>query len=301
MTKLDLTSSALEQGVEAAREFLDRVIGPAADEVGLLLRDSVAFWKFKNQVRILQKARDYCGKRGIEPAEVSLKLLCPLLEHAALEEEEELQDRWAILLGNLVDSEQNIENHVFPYVLSQISLTEFNFLNGACERRRKRVDDLEAELDAFLKERETAQKALEAEIADVDREIAKRPKEGRYRFDPETAQLRTKKSGLTMDLWKLRHRESSLRDSLAAPQVLPEDEMKEFEIANLVRLGLAREVREAHTHSEAIEIPDDYDGGRRSVPVYVDVELEEYFVVTELGELFVGACTDKHAQAKAAE
>ena len=32
---------------------------------------------------------------------------------------------WAILLGNMVDSEQNIENHVFPYILSQISSNEF--------------------------------------------------------------------------------------------------------------------------------------------------------------------------------
>lgn len=59
---------------------------------------------------------------------ISPKLLTPLLEYASLEDNEKLQDKWATLLANMVDSDQNVENHVFPYLLSQVSIQEFELL-----------------------------------------------------------------------------------------------------------------------------------------------------------------------------
>ena len=82
-------------------------------------------WRFKNQVKMLNRAKDYCEKHNIEPKKISLKVLSPLLEYSSLEEEEVMQDKWSILLSNLIDSEQIIENHVFPYILSQLSTDEF--------------------------------------------------------------------------------------------------------------------------------------------------------------------------------
>ena len=126
--KIDISSTALEKSIDTAKEFLGKLMSPAVEEVGLLLRDSVALWRFKNQVRILNKAKACCERNNISPKAISLKLLCPLLEGAALEEDETLQDKWAILLSNMVDSEQNIQNHVFPYILSQMSSNEFLFV-----------------------------------------------------------------------------------------------------------------------------------------------------------------------------
>ena len=102
--------------------------GPYRGYTMALDKDSVALWRFKNQVRILNKAKACCERNNISPKAISLKLLCPLLEGAALEEDETLQDKWAILLSNMVDSEQNIQNHVFPYILSQMSSNEFLFV-----------------------------------------------------------------------------------------------------------------------------------------------------------------------------
>ena len=119
--KIDITSSVVEKGIDLAKSFVDKLIVPSVEEVGLLLKEQVTFWKFKNQVRMLNKAKVYCEKHKISPKTISVKLLFPLLEYAGLEEEEELQDKWAILLSNMVDSEQNIQNHVFPYILTQIA------------------------------------------------------------------------------------------------------------------------------------------------------------------------------------
>jgi len=60
--KIDISSTALEKSIDLAREFLEKLVSPAVEEVGLLLRDSVALWKFKNQVRVLNKAKTYCDR-----------------------------------------------------------------------------------------------------------------------------------------------------------------------------------------------------------------------------------------------
>src|SRR5690349_9940374 len=122
--RIDITSSALEKGLDIAKDFLDKLIIPTVEETGLLLKDKVTMWRFNNQIKMLNKAKAVCEANAIDPKTVSLKVLCPLLDYAGLEEDEVLQDKWALLLSNIVDSEQNIENHVFPYILSQISRNE---------------------------------------------------------------------------------------------------------------------------------------------------------------------------------
>ena len=68
---------------------------------------------------MLTKAREKCVKAGINPKTISFKILCPLLEGASFEEDDEMTEVWASLLSNLVDSEQNIKNHIFPVVPPQ--------------------------------------------------------------------------------------------------------------------------------------------------------------------------------------
>ncbi len=127
-TEINISSKAIEKGLDAAKGFLSKLIGPAVEETGLLLKDHVAMWRFGNQVKMLNKARAKCEKHGISPKQISPKLLVPLLEGASLEEDEEMQDKWANMLTNMVDPDQNLQNHVFPYILGQLSKLEFEFL-----------------------------------------------------------------------------------------------------------------------------------------------------------------------------
>src|SRR3954470_18105341 len=103
--KLDITSTTLEKGVDIAKNFVDKLIMPSVEEAGLFFKDHVTMWKFKHQIRMLNKAKQYCEKHNISTKKISLKLLCPLLEYSGLEEDEFLLDKWATLLGNMVDSE----------------------------------------------------------------------------------------------------------------------------------------------------------------------------------------------------
>jgi hypothetical protein len=42
--KLDISSTVLEKGIDIAKEFLDKLIFPAVEEVGLLLKEKVTIY-----------------------------------------------------------------------------------------------------------------------------------------------------------------------------------------------------------------------------------------------------------------
>nr|WP_204378366.1 hypothetical protein [Pseudomonas sp. NFPP33] len=63
--KIDVTSTALEKGIDVAKGFIDRLVLPPAEELGLLIKDQISLWRFNNQVRILNKAKTVCEKNNV--------------------------------------------------------------------------------------------------------------------------------------------------------------------------------------------------------------------------------------------
>ncbi len=98
----------LKTGIGAAAEALmkpltdlvEKIAGPAAEELGLTFQDHVRAFRFKRQIRLLQKVKEYIAETKQEPQRVPLKVLAPIFESATLEEDDWLQDRWAALLAN---------------------------------------------------------------------------------------------------------------------------------------------------------------------------------------------------------
>ncbi|HWZ05083.1 MAG TPA: hypothetical protein VNX40_15810 [Mucilaginibacter sp.] len=191
--KIDITSTVLEKSIDVAKDFLDKLITPTIEEVGLLLKDQVTFWKFKNQIKILNKAKGVCERNAISPKAISLKLLCPLLDNAALEEDEFFQDTWAVLLSNLVDSDQNIANHVFPYILGQISTDEYKFIEKEFKAKKQKVRNLKAELNEFKVNRVSLERKLTDEINDINQQILENSKNKNQAEDYSFIQLKRKK------------------------------------------------------------------------------------------------------------
>lgn len=81
-------------------EFLRKLLGPAAKELGLTLKDEVRFFRFQRRQRLLARAQEMFEKAQKEPEPLPPKLIIPILENGSLEEDDELQDRWAALLVN---------------------------------------------------------------------------------------------------------------------------------------------------------------------------------------------------------
>lgn len=298
--KLNITSSALEKGIDLAKDFLDKLVMPAVEETGLLLKDKVTLWKFKNQVQMLNKAKVYCEKNNISTKQISLKLLCPLLDYSGIEEDEILQDKWAILLSNMVDSDQNIENHVFPYILSQLSTNEFLVLEKVYDDKLARIEKYTKELEEFRKSRPELEQGLSKEIEDVQSKINEIEKTKARPFN-EIWELQKEKRKLESNLSSLKYRESSIQRNINHPETVPFGSLKDFELSNLIRLGVVKEEKDFYANSQTLEIPyereSEYERSHLTVDLSIDVESNTDNILTELGELFINACKEKNKNA----
>lgn len=151
--ELNIKSSTIEKGLELVKDFASKLIGPTFEEVGLLISDKIKYFRFKNQINILIKAQKYVKDKNVKIKEIPTKILVPLLENASLEEEEEMQDKWSFMIGNLADSKQNLQNQIFPYLLSQISLNEFEKLSEFHKKEEALIRH-EIEFEKLKKEKE---------------------------------------------------------------------------------------------------------------------------------------------------
>jgi len=295
MNKIDITSTAVEKGIDAAKEFLDKLVGPSVEEVGMLLKDKVAFWRYKNQVKMINKAQEYCLKNKIKPKQLPLKILAPMLEYSSLEEDEFLQDKWSILLTNLVDSNQNIQNHVFPYILSQISRDEFNVLEKVYRDKLIRIENLNSELESFLDNKDKILNELNNKIKEKQSEIDKQINEGENKYSTKIWDLQREKREIEYKVSSVNYTESRIKRRIALPASVYSENLQEFEISNLTRLGLIRYQVETIANTQTLEIPNDKDEDYLNVDVDIELETDEDLIVTELGELFVNACQIKNA------
>ena len=100
--------------------FLYEIVGaPVKDLVDLKIRDPLKIKHFENLIKITEKAQESLKARNIqEPKPVSLVLAEPLLEAAAKESREELQDLWAKLLANAMDPARS--NSVRPEFIEAV-------------------------------------------------------------------------------------------------------------------------------------------------------------------------------------
>lgn len=293
--KLDITSTVLEKGIDIAKSFLEKLIFPAVEETGLLIKDKITFWKFKNQVKMLNKAQQFCLNNNIEPKSIPFKIISPMLEYSAMEENEKLQDKWAILLSNMVDSEQNIENHVFPYILSQISINEYEiletvYLDVVATRKQAKID-----LEKFQNELEHVKSELTIKIDEKRTAITKlKESQGRlfsdeiWKVQQELRELESRKNNFWLDEWKIKS-----KINMAA--IVPDDSIEEFELANIIRLGLVEKEKDVFANSQNLEIPvgNSNEYGYLNYKLEIEMDSVTQHRITQLGEMFIDACTEK--------
>lgn len=290
--KINITSTALEKGIDIAKDFLDKLIMPSVEETGLLLKDQVTLLKFKNQIKMLNKAKAICEKHNISPKTIPLKLLCPLLESSGLEEDQVLQDKWAILLANMVDSEQNIQNHVFPYILSQISLNEFTVMENAYDKVQKIIRKATKELEELREDLPEIKKDLNNKIAQIDYQTTQFINNTSKLDVKEYDNLKSDKNKYQNQIYAINLEESQLLQQ-KNQETITISNLKEFELSNLIRLGLVKEEKEYYANPQTLEIPNSDRSMYLNVDLDIDMDSNIENILTELGKLFLVACKEK--------
>lgn len=132
---MDAEKKIIEESIDVAKGFLQKLINPPIEELGLLVSDNIRLWRFKNQIRILEKSKKIVEKKNINIQQIPLKILVPLLDGASLEEDDDLRDNWSALIANSANNDKDICNPIFSDILKQLSSNEARCINKMMEEK----------------------------------------------------------------------------------------------------------------------------------------------------------------------
>jgi hypothetical protein len=79
----ELVKSGVQALIQPVADLISKLAGPAAEEIGLTLQDSIRVYRVQRQMRLLQKVSISAQECGFTPGEVPLKLLLPILDNAS--------------------------------------------------------------------------------------------------------------------------------------------------------------------------------------------------------------------------
>jgi Abortive infection alpha len=145
-------------GIEATRQlgsFVSRIVNEPVETIVGILDDRLKSMRAERQLRLADRWRDVLKERKIDgPLRiVSPKLALPIIENAALEEDDELQDLWANLLASAVDPNfKGTIRSAFIEIIKQLEVVDVHILNAIFdEARREDYKDKDAFTNYLLK------------------------------------------------------------------------------------------------------------------------------------------------------
>jgi hypothetical protein len=144
---LELAKEGVKNLLEPVKDLLQRLLGPAATEIGLSWGDSFRVWRLKRVVRLLEEVRRVASDAGLDLKPVAPRLLFPILETASLQDDEDLHQRWVALLTNAASTE--LGNNMlpcFPDILRQLTSEEARFLDRAYDEATRDSEKRRAEI-----------------------------------------------------------------------------------------------------------------------------------------------------------
>lgn len=129
----------VEGAVSPIANIIQDIFGPASKSLGLALNERVK--------RFTDRTKEMLAGRAIDPKEISLTLLIPIIQNGAVEENAELQDRWAALLVNTAVTENELP--AAPEILKQLTPLDVGFLQMCYEHTLGEVDRCNHESQPF--------------------------------------------------------------------------------------------------------------------------------------------------------
>jgi len=120
------------QALEHVTDIFNKLAGPLAAEVGMMLGDKARVYRMRNWLRCEQRISGMLGEAELEPHEIPPRQFLPMLEAASLEDDATLQELWAALIANTATSIRETPS-AFITFLSELSPSEATFLNAFWE------------------------------------------------------------------------------------------------------------------------------------------------------------------------
>ena len=134
--------TATKSLIEGAAAFLGRICLPGAEELGLLFRDRVTYWRGIQASKIAEKAeRKLKSQPENEHVHAHPRLVGMAIEHGSWVDADEVQEMWAGLLASSCTKDGKDEsNLMFMNLLAQLTTSQARMLSYGCEKSEKRLD-----------------------------------------------------------------------------------------------------------------------------------------------------------------
>lgn len=123
----ELAGEVAEKALES--EPVRNLLGPVTQNIGLILGQISDIARFYTEQNLLSIFKTWATQRKGEPLESEeFKRVLPLLRDAAMQSDDELQERWASLLENVANAAEGVLPS-FGQTLSQITSAEARYLD----------------------------------------------------------------------------------------------------------------------------------------------------------------------------
>lgn len=127
-----MTEVAKELGKETVKQassFIMQIIGEPLKELSGVGVDTIRAFRFRKQIELLNKTEALCKEKGVTISRIPLSSLYPLLETASVEEDENMIERWAVLLANAVKGSKATYTKSFTTILQSLSSIHVKMLD----------------------------------------------------------------------------------------------------------------------------------------------------------------------------
>jgi hypothetical protein len=124
------TSNAIDKTSELSR-FISRIVGPAIQDLGDIVRQYTEHWKIRNALHLRDKLERILAERGNpDITSLPLRIGIPLLDAALAEDDDNLQNLWANLLASaMTEADRTHSAKSFVEVLKQVDVADAELLN----------------------------------------------------------------------------------------------------------------------------------------------------------------------------
>ena len=121
------------KGFEIAEKLgslLKTIFGEGFSHIGDSFSDWAKYFRYKNLIKLQDRIKSLHVKRGIEGKTIPIppRYALPLLDSASLEDDENIQDKWAGLIANATDPDKRFQfQKIFIRILSNLEPLGSNF------------------------------------------------------------------------------------------------------------------------------------------------------------------------------
>jgi hypothetical protein len=130
LTTAAVTIASITEARKLLEPFFSKLVGAVGDGFADQIHDYFGGRRAVNLAAVVKRAEERASENGLDPSTIPLKVIHPLLEAASLEENADLQSRWAALLANAADPERKrMVPTAFVTILKELTPGAVKFLD----------------------------------------------------------------------------------------------------------------------------------------------------------------------------